>query len=174
MSVTYRDAEPGDAAALKALFADSFVETFGHLYGPADLQEFLEGNSLAKWQGNLADPDVAIRAAEEDGAIAGFVELAPKKLPFETTAPALELRRLYLRRTAHGRGIADSLMQWALQEAARRGARELVLSVYVDNHRARRFYQRYGFEVVGRYDFMVGSHADEDLILRHHIMQAHA
>jgi ribosomal protein S18 acetylase RimI-like enzyme len=174
MTVTYRDAEPGDAAALKALFAESFVETFGHLYRPADLNEFLDTNSLAKWQANLSDPQVAIWVAEADGELAAFVELAPKKLPYETSAPALELRRLYLRSNLHGRGIADELMQWALQETVRRGARELVLSVYVDNHRARRFYERYGFEQVGKYDFMVGSHADEDLILRHVIMQAQA
>jgi diamine N-acetyltransferase len=95
-------------------------------------------------------------------------------LPYETAGPALELRRLYLKTKAHGLGIADELMEWALKEASARGAEELLLSVFVDNHRARRFYQRYGFEVVGRYDFMVGSHADEDLILRHVIMQAHA
>jgi ribosomal protein S18 acetylase RimI-like enzyme len=174
MSTTYRDAQLADAAALRDLFADSFVETFGHLYRPADLQAFLDTNSDAKWHGNLTDPQVAIRIAELDGELAGFVELAPKKLPYETAAPALELRRLYLKSSAHGRGIADELMKWALKEASARGARELVLSVYVDNHRARRFYEHYGFEVVGRYDFMVGSHADEDLILRHVIMQAHA
>ena len=174
MTAVYRDAVPADGPALRELFAESFVETFGHLYRPSDLKEFLDGNSLAKWDGNLTDPDVAIHVAEMDGTLAGFVELAPKKLPYETDAPALELRRLYLRSSAHGRGIADRLMQWALGEAARRGAQELILSVYVDNQRARRFYQRYGFEAVGRYDFMVGSHADEDLILRHIIMQAHA
>lgn len=174
MNATYRDAVPGDADALRELFAESFVETFGHLYRPADLEEFLASNSPAKWQANLSDPQVAIHVAEADGQIAGFVELAPKKLPYDTTAPAIELRRLYLRSTAHGRGIADELMNWALRQAASRGAEEVVLSVYVDNHRARRFYERYGFEVVGRYDFMVGSHADEDLILRHVIMQAHA
>ena len=174
MNIIYRSAELSDAEALRELFADSFVETFGHLYRPADLQEFLEGNSQAKWQANLTDPDVAIHVAESGGELAGFVELAPKKLPYETAAPAIELRRLYLRSSAHGRGIADQLMQWALTEAAARGAQELVLSVYVDNHRARRFYERYGFEAVGKYDFMVGSHADEDLILRHIIMQAHA
>jgi ribosomal protein S18 acetylase RimI-like enzyme len=174
MTLTYRDAEPGDAAALRELFAESFVETFGHLYRPADLQEFLDGNSLDKWQANLADPGIAIRVAEMDGELAGFIELAPKKLPYETAAPALELRRLYLRSSAHGRGIADVLMKWLIEEASRRGAQELVLSVFVDNRRARRFYERYGFEVVGKYDFMVGSQADEDLILRHVIMQAHA
>jgi ribosomal protein S18 acetylase RimI-like enzyme len=174
MMVSYRPAELGDATALRELFAESFVETFGHLYRPSDLQEFLDTNSEAKWRANLSDPEVAIHVAEVDGRFAGFVELAPKKLPHETSAPAVELRRLYLRSSAHGRGIADHLMKWALQEAAARGAEELVLSVYVDNHRARRFYGRYGFETVGKYDFMVGSHADEDLILRHIIMQAHA
>src|SRR4051812_22492152 len=174
MIATYRNAELGDAPALRELFAESFVDTFGHLYRPADLNEFLGGNSEAKWQANLADPQVAIRIAEVDGSVAGFVELAPKKLPHDTSAPALELRRLYLKRDAHGRGIADELMNWAVQEAAGRGAQEIVLSVYVDNPRARRFYERHGFETVGRYDFMVGSHADEDLILRHIIMQAQA
>jgi len=42
----------------------------------------------------------------------------------------------------------------------------MFLSVFIDNHRARRFYARYGFKQVGRYDFMVGTHADHDLILR--------
>jgi ribosomal protein S18 acetylase RimI-like enzyme len=174
MTITYRDAVSADAPALRELFSESFIETFGHLYRPADLDEFLDTNSDAKWRANLRDCDVAIRVAEREGELAGFVELAPKKLPYETSVPALELRRLYLRSSAHGRGIADSLMKWALQEAARRGAQELVLSVFVDNGRARRFYERYGFEVVGRFDFMVGSHADEDLILRHVIMQAPA
>lgn len=174
MRVDYRDADLADAEALRELFAASFIETFGSLYRPADLEEFLDSNSDAKWQANLRDPQVAIRVAEIDGEVAGFVELAPKQLPYETSASALELRRLYLRSSAHGRGIADELMKWALQEAARRGAQELVLSVYVDNHRARRFYERYGFEIVGKFDFMVGSHADEDLILRHIIMQAPA
>lgn len=174
MTISYREALPGDAPALRELFAESFIETFGHLYRPSDLQDFLDGNSLATWQANLSDPEVAVRISDADGELAGFVELAPKKLPYETSAPALELRRLYLRSSAHGRGIADELMRWTLAEASARGAQELVLSVYIDNHRARRFYERYGFEAVGRYDFMVGSHADEDLILRHIIMQAHA
>jgi RimJ/RimL family protein N-acetyltransferase len=56
-------------------------------------------------------------------------------------------------------------MDWALEEAARRGATRIYLTVFIENHRARRFYDRYGFVPVGRYDFMVGSHADEDIIM---------
>lgn len=174
MMASYRNAGPADASSLKELFADSFVGTFGHLYRPADLAAFLESNTDCRWQASLADPDAAIHVAEVDGRLAGFVELGPQTLPYETSLPAIELRRLYLTSSAHGRGIADHLMRWALREAASRGAGEIVLSVYVDNHRARRFYERYGFETVGRYDFMVGNHADEDLILRLAVTQARA
>jgi RimJ/RimL family protein N-acetyltransferase len=61
-------------------------------------------------------------------------------------------------------------MEWALESAASQGARHVQLSVYIDNHKARRFYERFGFTPVGRYDFMVGSHADEDIVLRHVVM----
>jgi len=57
-------------------------------------------------------------------------------------------------------------MDWSLDQAAKRAAREMYLTVYTDNHLARRFYDRYGFEAVGRYEFMVGNHADEDIIMR--------
>ncbi|GAA3260048.1 hypothetical protein GCM10020258_22280 [Sphingomonas yabuuchiae] len=42
----------------------------------------------------------------------------------------------------------------------------MILSVYVDNHRAKAFYARYGFVDVGRYDFPVGGTIDEDRIMR--------
>ncbi len=174
MRATYRDATAADANTLRELFAESFVETFGHLYRPTDLEEFLDDNSLASWNAGLADPQVAIRLAEAQGELLGFVELAPQRLPYETPARTIELRRLYVRSSAHGRGIAQELMRWALAEAATRSAEEVVLSVYIDNHRARRFYDRFGFDAVGTYGFKVGSHLDEDLILRRTIVKAPA
>ena len=101
------------------------------------------------------------------GEPVGYVKLGPVlKLPIGAAAPALLLDQLYVLKDHHGSGIARALMDWAIDESRRRGAQELYLTVYVDNHRARRFYDRYGFEAVGRYDFMVGNHADEDLIMR--------
>ena len=57
-------------------------------------------------------------------------------------------------------------MRWVIATAKARGAEDLYLSVFVDNHRARRFYERYGFTFVGTYAFMVGTHADEDHVMR--------
>ena len=166
MTATYRDAGPDDAATLDRIFDTTFCDTFAHLYRPEDLEAFLSSFGLTDWQAQLANPAYAFRLAEHGGEAAGYVKLGPMKLPFETERPAILLDQLYVLNQHHGAGIARQLMDWALDEARRRGAEEMYLTVYIDNHRARRFYDRYGFEEVGKYDFMVGSQADEDIIMR--------
>lgn len=162
----YRDATPDDAALMATLGARSFAETFGHLYTPENLAAFLLNHSEANWRDELSDPRFAVRIAEEDGTAIGFAKVGPPSLPFQPAGPSTELRQLYVLKPWQGAGVAAVLMDWVLDEAGRREARELYLSVFIDNLRAQRFYDRYGFEAVGRYDFMVGTHADEDIIMR--------
>ena len=166
MTLAYRDAGPDDAASLDRIFTTTFCETFGHLYRSEDLSAFLSSFGLSDWEAQLSDPAYACRIAEAEGEAVGYVKLGPLKLPVETDRPAMLLDQLYVLKAHHGAGIAHALMDWALDQAVRRGAEELYLTVYVDNHRARRFYDRYAFEAVGSYAFMVGSHADEDIIMR--------
>lgn len=166
MTITYRDANPEDAAAIDRIFATSFWDTFAHLYKPEDLDTFLSSFAVADWETQLRDPAFAFQIAETGGAPVGYLKLGPMKLPIEPGGPAILLDQLYILKDHHGTGIAHALMDWSLAEANQRGAREMYLTVYTDNHRAKRFYDRYGFEAVGRYDFMVGNHADEDIIMR--------
>jgi GNAT superfamily N-acetyltransferase len=165
----YRDATVDDAPRLAELFRQSFCETFGHLYRSEDLAAFLSGQGEQHWHEQLADGAFAVRVAEEDDALAGYAKLGPLRLPVTPAAAAIELRQFYLLKQWQGAGIASGLMEWVLQEARRRAAGELYLSVYTDNPRAQRFYARYGFEEVGPYAFMVGSQADEDVIMKLHL-----
>lgn len=164
--MNHRDATPDDLAAIDRVFRQSFCDTFAHLYRPEDLASFLSQFTPEAWAGEFHDPRYRFRVAEDDGDVVGYVKLGPSALPIETEQTATELRQLYVLKEHHGSGIAKVLTDWAIDEARRSGARELYLTVYTDNHRARRFYDRYGFEAVGRYDFMVGDHADEDIIMR--------
>lgn len=165
-AIEYRTAGTEDAPIVEALFREGFVDTFGHLYRPEDLAAFLGKFTPEAWHDELADPRYAFRLAFADGRVAGFIKMGPLSLPADAGPAAIELRQLYVLPDWKGQGIAVTLMEWGLAEARRRQADEVYLSVYVDNPRARRFYERYGFEYVGRYDFMVGEHADEDLIMR--------
>ena len=163
--IAYRDGRPGDGAAVADLFRDSFVATFGHLYSDENLGTFLAGVHRQAFEDELADPRFTIRLAEEDGALAGFAKLGPDDLPGASPG-SVELYQLYVLEPWKGRGVAIALMDWAITTALKHGAAQLRLTVYVDNHRARRFYERYGFEEVGKYVFMVGDHADDDRIMR--------
>lgn len=162
-----RDAQPADGAALAAMARAAFTETFGTLYAPGDLAAFLDATFGADGlPAQIGDPAYAIRVAGADGAIVGFAKLGPVAFPGDWPATAIELHQLYVRRAQLGAGIGPALMDWAIDHARARGATEMVLSVFVDNHRARAFYERRGFTEIGRYTFMVGDQADDDRILR--------
>lgn len=164
--IACRDAGPGDAALMAKLGPETFTETFGHLYSAENLAAFLLNHKEANWLRELGDPAYSVRLAEADGAAIGFAKVGPPSLPFEVRGPTMELRQLYVLAPWQGAGVSAELMAWVLDEARRRRAEDLYLSVFTDNQRARRFYARYGFEEVGRYHFMVGAHADEDIIMR--------
>lgn len=166
MTVSYRDAVREDAEALSELGAQTFTDTFGHLYQPDDLQIFLQNHSTANWEKELGDPAFEVRVAERDGRLVGYVKLGPPHLPFEPRGEAAELRQLYVVEEMKGQGIAHELIQWAIDRSRDRGADFLYLSVFTENHRARKFYEKYGFEPEGTYAFMVGNHADEDIVMR--------
>jgi ribosomal protein S18 acetylase RimI-like enzyme len=161
-----RDATPADLPAIDSLFRESFVATFGHLYAAHDLETFLAKFTPEAWAQEFATPGFAFRVAEDEQGVAAYLKLGPLQLPAQPQGPALELRQLYALERAKGTGAAQALTGWAIATARARGADELWLSVYIDNHRARRFYARYGFEDMGPYAFMVGDHQDEDRLMR--------
>lgn len=166
MSITYRTASPSDAAALAIFGARSFADTFGHLYDPGDLALFLANHRAENWHAELSDPGFAVRIAEAGEEAVGYAKLGPPQLPFAPRGKAAELRQLYVLGPWHGAGVAQALIEWVIERSRAQGANHLYLSVFVDNHRARRFYEKYGFEEEGRYAFMVGTHADEDVVMR--------
>lgn len=166
MSGSTRDAVDADWAVIDRLYRTCFVETFGPLYSAEDLGLFLAQFTPEAWAAEFADPHYAFRLAELDGEPVGFAKLGPLKLPAKPVGQAAELHQLYMLRIAHGSGLGGELMEWVVDTARARRAGELFLSVFTENHRAQRFYRRYGFEIIGPYHFMVGNQADEDVIMR--------
>jgi ribosomal protein S18 acetylase RimI-like enzyme len=165
--ISYRDARTIDGPALAAMARRSFTETFGTLYSQSDLAAFLDEafgpNGLPA---QLSDPNFAVRLALDDGEIIGFVKMGPVTFPGEWRPDAIELYQFYVLAPWQGQGVAQTLMDWSLDHARSHGAKEVILSVYVDNHRAQRFYERYGFSEIGRYAFRVGETIDDDRIMR--------
>jgi len=77
----------------------------------------------------------------------------------------VELGRIYLDAAFHGRGIAAQLVANLLVAASLRGSRSVWLSVWQEAPQAIRFYEKHGFEIVGRSIFMVGDDPKEDWVM---------
>ena len=168
MSVSFSAATPEDGPALSAMAQRSFAETFADMIDPPEMAAYLDQAYGPDGQmiRDLADPAIDWRLAKADGAPIGYLKLSAMTLPFAAAADAMEVRQLYIDSAWHGRGIADTLMDWAIGLARERGASELYLAVFDHNHRAVRFYSRHGFTKVAHFDFHTGNQVHDDGIWR--------
>jgi ribosomal protein S18 acetylase RimI-like enzyme len=163
--IDYRPARREDGPALAAMATQCFCDTFAHLYRRQDLDAFLAAAfGPAGLPAQIGDPRYTIRVAMDGDRLAGFAKLGPCALPDPAPRDAAELKQLYVLKDWQGAGIAPALMDWVIATARAGGAKQLVLSVYVDNLRAQRFYARYGLAEIGKAPFPVGEQIDDDRI----------
>jgi GNAT superfamily N-acetyltransferase len=165
---TIRRAGPADAETLAKVGAETFTETFAHLYPAEDLQTFLaEAYSLDRTHAELADPARAAWLVEADGQAIGFATAGPCGLPHPEVTPACgELKRFYLYKAWHNGGLGRDLFDEVIAWLNTGPSRTIWIGVWSENYGAQRFYTRRGFEHVGEYGFKVGGTVDHDLILR--------
>jgi ribosomal protein S18 acetylase RimI-like enzyme len=163
-----RRARIEDAGALAQLTEATFTETFGHLYPPEDLAEYVCTTCTpAACAGYLQDSRMAYwHIGPEGGPPVGFALAGYCKLPVQNLEPnAGELRQLYVLRTHQnqrlGAKLFDAALAWMEQHYS-----PLYIGVWSENYGAQRFYGRYGFTKVGEYGFPVGKTVDHEFILK--------
>jgi GNAT superfamily N-acetyltransferase len=159
----------GVASALGLMARQAFSEAFAHLYDPVQFAQFLEEafGPSGKMEHDFADPSIRWRVAAVRGQPIGYAKLSLLVAPAPAPQPgAMELRQIYVLRLWHGRGVADELMNWAIDTARGEGAPEMYLAVFDQNIRAKRFYARHGFAEVGRCTFKLGDRVDDDRVWR--------
>ena len=165
---TTRRAGSADAEVLARIGAETFTETFAHLYPPDDLRNFLaDAYGLERTRADLADPARASWLVELDGEAIGYATAGPCALPHAEVTPGCgELKRFYFykawQNAGLGRGLFDEVTAWLQKD----GPRTIWIGVWSENHGAQRFYQRQGYRKVGEYGFRVGSVVDREFILR--------
>jgi ribosomal-protein-alanine N-acetyltransferase len=62
----------------------------------------------------------------------------------------MHINNVAVREASRRRGVGSALFATALEEGARRGAREAFLEVRASNRAAQALYERHGFRVIGR------------------------
>ena len=139
-----RPARPDDARRV----AEIHVETWRATYPGVIPQDVLDGLNVddreLNWQEWIPNPETSSFVVERDGEIVGFVNVGP----CWTDRAIGELYSIYVLPAGQGRGAGLALMDAGVEALARRWD-EAILWVATENPRARRFYERYGWEVDG-------------------------
>lgn len=134
------EASVEDAAELSAFAAMTYVAAFGAEFeDPAELKHHLDTTlSVDAWLRYFASDRVFV--ADEDGRLAGYLQLGPAE-----QAGEFEIHRLYVDPEMQSQGIGAALMRHVLDDDAVRRAPAVWLDVWENNHRAHKFYTRWGF-----------------------------
>ncbi len=159
------------AAQLTALGRQTFQDTFAADNRPEDMAAYLAANfSPEKQLAELEDADTVFLLARMQQELVGYAKLRfNSTLGVEagnTPDKRVEVERLYVREDWIGTGLGATLMRRVLEEARQKACRSVVLGVWEKNIRAIDFYRRFGFKVVGQHEFMLGSDAQIDLVMR--------
>ena len=168
-----RAASAADAERLSEFAERVFDETFGRLNDEGDMASYLNEAFSPEIQRAEITARGAIVLIDEDPssrAITGYLHIALSDAPACVTGPAvLELKRLYVDSSQHGRGIGKQLLDEGIARARAEGARTLWLGVWEKNDKAQVFYAREGFTRVGEQPFILGSDTQTDWILQRSI-----
>lgn len=161
-----RPATGGDAAAIAAVHATAWRETYATLL-PAPLRDGPpEAERARRWLRLIAACDGAMTevfAARQAGVIVGFCAIAPQRAaPLAAQGWAGEITALYLLGHAQRQGLGRMLLSTAAHRMLDCGVARASVWVLSSNQPARRFYEAMGgVAIAGRREVGASGGLDE-------------
>jgi diamine N-acetyltransferase len=166
MEVTIRKIEPTDAEILSALAKQTFYNTFDGTCTGEDMQSFLEEYfNVPQIKKELEDKESFNFFAEAENVPVGYIRFQEDYESFQYIKKwkAIELKRLYVQKEFHGKGIAHSLMKIFMDYSIENKYEVAWLGVWEYNFKAQKFYSKYGFEDSGQgHPFPIGNTPQTD------------
>ena len=166
-----RAATTDDAALLHEIAALTFPLACPPDTLPESIAAFIGANlSTDAFASYLNDPDRDLFLGSIDETPSGYTMVVygePSDAEVAASValrPTAELGKCYALAEAHGSGLATALVEASAIAARARGAKSLWLGVNQQNVRARRFYEKCGFSMVGTKRFLVGQRYEDDFV----------
>ena len=166
--ILIRPATAVDVERLCAVAARTFRETYRPTCDPGEVEDYVRDaftpEAVGAW---LDEHDAHTLLALLGSEVVGYARVRRGATPAGVDGPEpVELVRLYVDATLHGRGIGAALMRACLDSARALGARTIWLGAYEENRRALAFYADWGFVPAGTRPFEFGGRIYADPVLQ--------
>lgn len=159
--IELRQAVPDDASALTRIDLATWTTRTSPMPVPAaDEYEFF---------GERTSPADVLVAVDGEAPV-GYIKIRTADFP-PSRGHVVEINGLAVEPARQGEGVARRLVEAAVAEAGRRGARKVSLRVLGANAGARRLYERCGFVVEGvlREEFFLDGRWVDDVFMARHL-----
>lgn len=166
-----RPARRGDIPALARLARGTFIAAFTDDEAVDAMLQYVEtAFTLDKIEREFDTPGSDFYVVDGPDGLLGYMKLNSGAAQSDDRLEnALELQRIYVRRTTQGQGLGRALFAHALDMAKRARRDWIWLAVWEGNADAIRFYQREGLTQFAEFDFPLGDILHRDLMMRLHV-----
>lgn len=166
--IQVRKATIGDLHTIQRIGRETFLETFADSNTEADMNKYLEDSfKEAKLKAELSNPESLFFVAWENESPVGYLKVNTGAAQTEQLdANALEIERIYVKSSHHGKKVGQLLYEKAMEIAGRQHSSYVWLGVWEKNPRAIRFYEKNGFTAFDQHIFKMGDDEQIDIMMK--------
>jgi GNAT superfamily N-acetyltransferase len=144
VSVRVRRARPGDARAIAAVQVRSWQAAYPGIVPDGFLRSLSVEDRAARWESIFRESASTVFVAEDDGGLVGWISVGPAR-DADARPSTGELWAIYLAPERWREGAGRALWAHGRTHLEGAGFADVIVWVFEDNQRARRFYERMGF-----------------------------
>jgi ribosomal protein S18 acetylase RimI-like enzyme len=165
--IVIRRAGAEDVNLISVLGAVTFYEAYFEQDDPPDLANYIaEAFAPEEIRLELEDENSTFFIIFEEGKAVGYAKLLENsKADCIERGNSIELKRIYILERVYGTGIGEILLKHCIETAKKKGFKTIWLGVWEENHRALRFYKKFGFHPVGKISFPYGATVGTNIVM---------
>jgi len=163
-----RPANTNDANILAELGAKTFYDTFRPFHSEEDLQQYIKkAYSLELISENLLKETIQYFIAFDEAKPIGYLKLI-KNVTHEklNSKKNIALEKIYVLKGYLDKKVGKELMMEAINFSKQNNFETLFLGVWQENHRAVKFYRKFGFENFTTRTFQLGETLCDDFLMK--------
>jgi ribosomal protein S18 acetylase RimI-like enzyme len=157
-----------DLPELREVAISSYRDAFAAFNTPENMQAYIDSAySMPALEKELDEPESYQLLAVEEEKIVGFVRLRKSDEVRELLGTnTIELQRLYVLTSAHGKSVGSKLLEAAMKHAIGMKYEWIWLGVWERNFKAQAFYKKWGFEKFSEHIFWMGDDPQIDWLFK--------
>ena len=157
-----------DIDQLQKIGRQTFYETFSAANSEENMSKYLDEEfSIEKLTTELKDNNSEFYFATLDDDVIGYLKLNFGQSQTEIKDDkAIEIERIYVLRSFHGKSVGQILYDRAMHIARLRNADFVWLGVWEENPRAINFYKKNGFVEFDKHVFKLGNDEQTDIMMK--------